>query len=258
MTGSTPVAPAPSAPLRPARRRHCLRALFLLIGWLLALASALADETRPAASSGLPFSGLAIGDPLAKLEPHFHAPDTGAPTCHRESGIVGHLTCQYEGARDDAAIGWAGDVPYTVLGFDYLKDQLIGFNLWIEVGNYAVLHARLGELYGAPRSEDSSIIYDSRGRALDQVVSMWRTSAGVLELDKRSWSVEQSRLSLTAVSGQNEIITNDAAPDENAPAGENGNAAQDDSGSGGAAQGGVAPSTGQGDDSSGGPGGLPR
>jgi hypothetical protein len=179
----------------------------------------------------LPFAGVTIGDPLAKLEPHFHARDTGEPTCHRDSGVIGHLTCEYVGMRDAAGIGWFGDVPYKVLAFDYFKERLVGFRLWTGVENYPALAARLTKLYGAPRSEDGSTIYDGRGRPLDQIVSMWKTGAGVLELDKRSWSVDQSRLSLIAVSGQTEIITNGGSaeplnPDSNGPgAGQAGNGA---------------------------------
>ncbi len=234
MTGSAPLAIPPLAPTRLARGGRCLRTVFLLLGWSLASATALAEESpAPVASApGLPFSGVAIGDPLAKLEPHFHALDTGAPTCHRESGIVGHLTCEYVGANDAAGIGWFGEVPYKVLAFDYLKERLIGFELWTEVGNYAVLRARLEKLYGAPSSDNSSIIYDSRGRPLDQVVSMWRTSAGVLELDKRSWSVEQSRLSLIASSGQTEIITTGGSDEPLSPDSSGQGIGQGDNGSG--------------------------
>jgi hypothetical protein len=220
------------APFALAWRRRLRRTLVLLAASLLAAAPVRAEEAMPAAAPGLPFAGVAIGDPLAKLEPHFHALDTGEPTCHRDSGVIGHLTCQYVGGRDAAGILWFGDVPYKVLAFDYFKERLVGFRLWTGVENYPALAARLAKLYGAPRSEDSSTIYDSRGRPLDQIISMWKKSAGVLELDKRSWSVDQSRLSLIAVSGQTEIITNGGSAEPVSPDSGTQGAGQGDNGNG--------------------------
>lgn len=187
-----------------------------LIGICLGAISAMAKDATapipPAAtpeSTALPFPGIHIGDPRSNLDDHFRDPETGEPTCHRESGISGHITCRYETLKDASGIRRFGNIPYKVLAFDYLHDQLIGFRMWMSVKDYDMMHDLLVKLYGDPGSEDESMIVDRRGRPLDQIESMWKTPAGVLEFQKRSWSVDQSRLMMIVAKGQNEIITNE-------------------------------------------------
>ena len=170
-------------------------------------------------STALPFPGLHIGDPRSNLEDHFRDPETGQPTCHKESGISGHVTCKYEAQKDASGIRRFGNIPYKVLAFDYLHDQLIGFRLWMSVKDYDAMHDLLVKLYGDPGSEDESMILDRRGRPLDQIESMWKTPAGVLEMQKRSWSVDQSRLMMIVVKGQSEIITNEPPEPEGTDSG---------------------------------------
>jgi hypothetical protein len=185
-----------------------------IVGLCLGNSGALAeDAAKPAPatpeSTALPFPGIHIGDPRSNLEDHFQDPETGQPTCHRESGISGHVTCKYETQKDASGIRRFGNISYKVLAFDYLHDQLIGFRLWMSVKDYDAMHDLLVKLYGDPGSEDESMIVDRRGRPLDQIESQWKTPAGVLEFEKRSWSIDQSRLMMIVAKGQNEIITNE-------------------------------------------------
>ncbi len=173
------------------------------VGLCLGINGALAeDAAKPATptpeSTALPFPEIHIGDPRSNLEDHFRDPETGEPTCHRESGISGHVTCRYEAQQDTSGIRRFGNIPYKVLAFDYLHDQLIGFRLWMSVKDYDAMHDLLMKLYGDPGSEDESMIVDRRGRPLDQIELMWKTPAGVLgvckaQLEHRSKPVDDDR-----------------------------------------------------------------
>jgi len=183
------------------------------IGLCLTTGGVLAEDTAaPQDSTALPFAGIHIGDPRSKLEDHFRDKETGETTCHSESGISGHVTCKYIESPDASGIQRLGEIPYNVLAFDYLHDKLIGFRLWTPVKNYTALHDLLVRLYGDSGSDDESMVVDRRGRPLDQITSQWKTLAGVLELEKRSWSVDQSRLMMIVAKGQNEILKG-AEPD---------------------------------------------
>ncbi len=186
-------------------RRAAIAALALSL-WSAGAASASAADDVDGTPLPL-FADIALGDPMAKLQ-KFYFTDGGLPSCHRDSGVIEHLTCQYFAERDPKGLRRIAGVPYKILAFDYMKGRLIGFRTWIAADDYEALRAAVIKSYGPPSEEERTIIYDSDGDPLDQVMSLWKTPVGVLEMEEHSTIIDQSRLMLIVGKGQTEILRN--------------------------------------------------
>lgn len=152
------------------------------------------------------FRGSHIGDPIEYKAGDFMSQYRSGPygACEQDKDVPGLKEC------DDKSFGdivnkKIGNIPLLITQYQYLDDKLIGIWLSFNSRDFFEMRDLLTGKYGPASNERVETVNNRAGASFENIVSIWETPHGPMQLEQRFGRIDSSSLRLVDRGAESEI-----------------------------------------------------
>jgi hypothetical protein len=152
------------------------------------------------------FRGSRIGESIDHKVNDFRSQYRDGPYggCEQDKDVPSLKTCD-DKSFGDLGAKKLGDIPLLITQYQYLDERLIGIWLSFHSRNFFEMRDILTGKYGPANDERIETINNRAGASFENIVSVWNTPHGPMQLEQRFGRIDSSSLRIVERDAESEI-----------------------------------------------------